>query len=499
MLTVFQNHLLPSGTNGTGVTFKLYILTWDKIYKARKAVATVVLKEYEDRNGKKTRTGRRALLDKMARKLSPVILNTVKKHGLAVNIPFIWSEACPILYKQVRGGDKGENLDCLIELLLEMIVSTHPRASSLKYGTAWRSMVSQATLLDLDDSKLFAYNGEDMDLSKILSLLLQQEDFSSALNSILDAKKEERQTDTSTGKKKKASKKHNDSISEEERSSSGSEEDHTTTLALLPQMQSKKKTDAVKKHVSKFITAAAGTDGGGHESEHVDSAKWGDLGCFFEEELLAFLLRNANIERDEEIEPKVYEVFQMLSDCNEVRCEDEEVSRQDEEKLKKRIRELEELEEEENNNIMLENAEQKNKIVELEDKNLRLSQGGKDGEKLKKRIRELEEEEQKVVKDQKAQIKEKAVKLQEALDSCDKLKKKYARLKSKTNGLEESTPKKQISPSSSSSGTEEKKTKKRTKNMILESKKKRQTKESNKKPKPNLKSYDSNNEQENTF
>jgi hypothetical protein len=321
MLTLFQHHLLPSsGLSGT----KLYILTWDRIYKARKAVATIVLKEYEVRvrDGKKTRagrgkkqtsTGRKELLDKMARKLSPVILNTVKEHGLAVKIPISWPEACPILYKQVGGGDKGENLDCLIELLLEMIVSTHPRASSLKYGTAWQSMKSQATLLDLDESKLFAYNGEDMDLAKILSLLLKRGDFSSDLNSILDAKKEERQTATSAGKKKKASEKHNDSISDEERISSGSEEDRTTTLAMLPQRQSKKKTDAVKKYASKFIADAAGTDGGGHESEYVDSAKWEDLGLFYEEKALNIALLRSGIQKDEKIDERVLKFIQLLS------------------------------------------------------------------------------------------------------------------------------------------------------------------------------------------
>jgi hypothetical protein len=318
MLTLFQHHLLPSlGPSGT------YIKTWDRIYKARKAVASFVLKEYEVRDGKKTRVGRgkkqtstagrKELLDKMARKLSPVILNTVKKHGLAVNIPFIWSEACPILYKQVRGGDKGENLDCLIELLLEMIVSTHPRASSLKYGTAWQSVKSQATLLDLDDSKLFAYENEDMDLAKILSLLLKRGDFSSDLNSILDAKNTARQTAISTGKKKKVSEKHNDLISEEDRSSSGSEEDHTTTLAMLPQRQSKKKTDTVKKYASKFIEDTAGTDGGGHESEHVDSAKWEDLGLFFEEKSFNTALHHSGIQKCEKIDERVMEFIQYLS------------------------------------------------------------------------------------------------------------------------------------------------------------------------------------------
>jgi hypothetical protein len=466
MLTVFQNHLLPSGTNGAEVRFQLYILTWDRIYKARKAVATVVLKEYEVRTGKKTRTGRgkkttsngkKALLDKMARKLSPVILNTVKDHGLAVKIPDSWSEACPVLYRQVRGGDKGENLDCLVGVLLDMIVSTHQSASSLKFGTAWQSMDSTAKLLDLDDSKLFAYNGEDMDLAEILSLLLQQDDFSSCLNSILDAKNKERQagttTSSSTRKKEKAMKKPNkvakpqDSSSDDEELSSEDEEDDTATLTKMT--QSKKKADAVKKCVGKFIADEADTEGGGHESEDEEPIKWKDLETFFDKEELTKALHEVRIQRDEKIEPKVYEFLQLFGNNTE-------------------------------------QAEEMVEKVQLE--------GEWDGEKLKERITELEKErdgKKKLEEDQKAKIKKHE-------QEMDDLYHKYNRAKARVIKLEKivgrSTQRKQISPSSSA-GTANKK---RTRQSALKDRTNRQTTGSNKKAKPKT-SDDSDDEEEYQF
>jgi hypothetical protein len=444
MLTVFQNHLLPSGgTNGAEVAFKGYISSWDIIYKARKAVATVVLKQYENRTGKKTRAGRRALLDKMARKLSPEILNTVKTHGLAVKIPDSWSEACPVLYSQVRGRDEGrENLDCLIELLLHMIVSTHQSASSLRFGPAWQSIGSTAKpLLDLlDDSKLFAYNGEDMDLAEILSLLLQQDDFSSCLNSILDAKNKERQG-SSTRKKEKAMKKPNkvtkpqDSSSDDEELSSEDEEDDTTTLTKMQQTQSKKKADAVKKCVGKFIADEADTEGGGHESEDEEPIKWKDLEMFFGKEELTKALHEVRIQRDEKIEPKVYEFLQLFGNNTE-------------------------------------QAEEMVEKVQLE--------GEWDGEKLKERITELEKErdgKKKLEEDQKAKIKKHE-------QEMDDLYQKYNRAKARVIKLEKmvgrSTQRKQISPSSLA-GTANKK---RTRQSALKDRTNRQTTGSNKKAKP---------------
>jgi hypothetical protein len=417
-------------------------------------VADIVLKEYEGRIGKKTMTGRgkkktmtgrKALLDQIARKLSPVILNAVKEHGLAVKIPDSWSEACPLLYNQVSSG---ENLDCLIGLLLDMIVSTQQSASSLKFGTAWQSIEHTAKPLDLDDSKLFAYNGEDMDLTKILRLLLQQVEFSSALNSIVDAKKKERQAATSTGKKEKALKKPNkvdelqESSSEDEPSSSGDEEENTTTLAGLKSTHSKK-ADAVKKGVGKFIADTAGTDGGGHESEYEEPFKWEDLKTFIDETWFTNALHKAKIQKDEKIDPKVYEFIINSTEMYQ----------------KKNMIDLE---------------KKNNQIVELENENL-------------KRIREVGEEQKKLKKEQ-----AKAMEL--AHDKIDRLKQKYQDLKQK---LEASTKSKQVSPSSSSSSAN-KKNKKRTQSVLLD----RDKNGSNKKAKAKVlpqRSYDDSDNEENTL
>jgi hypothetical protein len=467
MLTVFQNHLLPSGTNGTEVRFQCYIHTWDRIYKARKAVATIVLKEYEDKIGKKTmtergkkktRTGRKALLDKIARKLSPVILNAVKEHGLAVKIPDSWSEACPVLYSEVRGGDKGENLDCLIGLLLDMIVSTHQSASSLKFGTAWQSIERTAKPLDLDDSKLFAYNGEDMDLTKILRLLLQQVEFSSALNSILGARNTERQAAASTGKKKRALKKPNevaklpDSGSEEGHSSSGDEEDDSATLTELKQMQSKK-ADALKECVGNVTADAAGTDGGGHESECEATTKiWKDLERFLGEKQLTRALHKMKIPSDGEIDPNVYKVFEWYTT---------EIMQSSARKL---LREKQ-----------VENGERE----------------------LKERIRAMEEKQKESAKDQEAKILGLGLEKEKVNDKYDSLKARYQTLREKCR---QTLQRKQISPSSSSSssGTANKNNKKRTQSVLVDSTKNCQTKGSNKKAK-SKRGYDSDDNEENTF
>jgi hypothetical protein len=468
MLTVFQNHLLPTGTDGTEVKLQFYILTWDRIYKARKAVATVILEEYEHRTGKKTRTGRKTstgrkgLLDRMARKLSPVILNTVKDHGLAVNIPDSWSEACPVLYSQVRGGDKGrENLDSLIGLLLDMIVSPHESASSLNFGTAWQSMGSSAKPLDLDDSKLFAYKGEDMDLAKILSLLLQQDDFSSGLNSFLDAKAKdkERQAGTSsTGKKKKALKKLTkdtkvqDSDSEDEPVSSGDEgDDTTTTLTGLKQMHSKK-ADAVKKGVGKFIADAADTDGGGHESEYEDPFKWKDLENVLGVEALSRAHHQMDIPSDQNIDQKFYDFIVWYSG----------------------------------------DIDEQNKNQE------------QDGEKLEKRIKELEDGKKKLVEEQKAKIEKQKKEKEEALVRHNNLKRKFKNLEARlekstsTKPISPSSPagtankknNKQISPTSSSSDTANKENQNQKKRKSEDGSKNCKTTETNKKPKSRRKSED---------